>query len=266
MDISASKQQSILSALSVLEREQGIDVLLACESGSRAWGFASPDSDYDVRFIYRHEKNWYLTLCPEKDNIDLMLPGELDLSGWDIRKTLQLYAKSNIGLFEWLGSPMVYRADAAFLLSMQQQIAHFFSPIKGFNHYLSQAKKTYHNFLLAEQVGIKKVFYWLRPMMACAWIQHQKTMPPTAFQALIEGDWVTPQEKNWIQAWLMEKQTADEGALFAIPAEQRLWMTRLLAQFSEISQDFPANNPANADWPDRFFLDQLSVDSMRRQD
>src|SRR3954463_6570073 len=96
---------NILQALGTIERDQGVKVLLAVESGSRAWGFASPDSDYDVRFIYAHPLDWYLGVLERRDVIECMLPGDLDVSGWELRKALRLLAKCNLALNEWIGSP-----------------------------------------------------------------------------------------------------------------------------------------------------------------
>ena len=100
----------IQEKLNQLEAEYGVQILLAVESGSRAWGFASPDSDYDVRFIFWHPKDWYLSVFEQRDVIELPVDAVLDISGWDIRKALRLLWKSNAALIEWLNSPIVYRA------------------------------------------------------------------------------------------------------------------------------------------------------------
>ena len=105
----------ILEKLKAIEREKNIEILFAVESGSRAWGFASPDSDYDIRFVYKHKKDWYLNLWETKDTIEFMTEEDLDGSGWDIRKALKLLAKSNASFTGWLFSPIVYRAESSFL-------------------------------------------------------------------------------------------------------------------------------------------------------
>ncbi|BAO75726.1 hypothetical protein WPG_1496 [Winogradskyella sp. PG-2] len=105
----------ILNKLSEIERDKNIDILFAVESGSRAWGFASPDSDYDIRFVYKHKKDWYLNLWEKDDTIEFMTEDDLDGSGWDIRKALRLLAKSNASFTGWLFSPIVYRANDDFL-------------------------------------------------------------------------------------------------------------------------------------------------------
>src|SRR5690349_14763485 len=93
--------------LNKIENEFRVRILYACESGSRAWGFPSPDSDFDVRFIYVHDRDWYLSLSEDRDTIEKNLPGDLDIGGWDIRKTLRLISKSNVIPLEWLQSPIV---------------------------------------------------------------------------------------------------------------------------------------------------------------
>src|SRR5436190_8518118 len=97
----------ILEALASIEAGEGVRILMAVESGSRAWGFASPDSDYDVRFVYAHERDWYLSIFDKRDVIELMLPDRLDVNGWDLRKSLRLFSKCNLAMNEWIGSPIL---------------------------------------------------------------------------------------------------------------------------------------------------------------
>lgn len=99
----------ITEKLNEIEEKENVKILHAVESGSRAWGFASPDSDYDVRFIYVRKKEDYLTLCEKSDVIEWQLDETLDINGWDLKKALQLFHKSNATLFEWSNSPIVYR-------------------------------------------------------------------------------------------------------------------------------------------------------------
>lgn len=106
--------QRVRDALARLETERNVRVLYACESGSRAWGFASRDSDYDVRFLYVHQSDWYLSVEDRRDVIEEPLNNELDVSGWELRKALRLLRKSNPPLLEWLKSPVVYLHDAVF--------------------------------------------------------------------------------------------------------------------------------------------------------
>ena len=93
-------QALILEKLDAIEAEHGVQILYACESGSRGWGIASQDSDYDVRFIYCHRRDWYLAVGEPRDVIELPINDVLDINGWDLRKALQLMRKSNPTLLE----------------------------------------------------------------------------------------------------------------------------------------------------------------------
>jgi len=176
----------IQSELSRLEREKGVRVLYAAESGSRAWGFASRDSDYDVRFIYAHERDWYLSIDQRRDVIEEPIDSQLDICGWDLRKTLQLLRKSNPSLLEWLKSPIVYRADAEFALLFGHLATEFYSPERVFQHYLSMARGNARDYLRGDIVRLKKYFYVLRPLLAARWIEHKKTPVPMKFQTLVD--------------------------------------------------------------------------------
>ena len=119
----------IHTELSRIEKEERITILYACESGSRAWGFESEDSDYDVRFIYLHPTPWYLTIQKKRDVIELPIEKDIDISGWDVRKTLRLLRKSNPPLLEWLQSPIVYKKHSSFVDQLRDLMAEYYSPI-----------------------------------------------------------------------------------------------------------------------------------------
>ena len=130
----------IIEKLKQIEREKGVEILYAVESGSRAWGFASPDSDYDIRFIYKHDMNYYLSLWEQTDVIEFMTEDDLDGSGWDLRKTVKLLAKSNAPLLEWLFSPVVYFENEAFVTQMRRLSQDCFSSVACLHHYLVTTK------------------------------------------------------------------------------------------------------------------------------
>lgn len=167
-----------------LEREHDVTILFACESGSRGWGFASPDSDYDVRFLYVHRLDWYLRVEPQRDVIECPISDELDISGWELRKALQLLHRSNPTLLEWLDSPVIYRADAAVVAQLRELARVYFSPARGYYHYLSMAKKNYREHLLGDTVRLKKYLYVLRPLLGVRWITAGWGMPPMRFADL----------------------------------------------------------------------------------
>jgi predicted nucleotidyltransferase len=176
---------TIKNKLLEIETEHNVTILYAIESGSRAWGFESTDSDYDVRFIYVHNKNWYLNILPKRDVIEYPIINEFDYSGWDLRKTLFLLNKSNPVLFEWLKSPIIYYKDDYFYNIMEQLSKEYFSPISSVYHYLHMANGNYKQFLQVNEVKVKKYFYVLRPIMACMWIEKYKESPPMEFEKLL---------------------------------------------------------------------------------
>ncbi|WP_027015639.1 nucleotidyltransferase domain-containing protein [Comamonas composti] len=174
----------IMQALGEIESRHQVSVLFACESGSRGWGFASPDSDYDVRFIYVHRLPWYLTVSPGRDVIELPISGELDINGWDLRKALGLMRESNPTLLEWLNSPIVYREEAGTMAQFRALSESAFSNLKGWNHYASMARKNFREHLQAEEVRYKKYLYVLRPLLAARWIRERSSSPPMRFAKL----------------------------------------------------------------------------------
>ena len=180
-------QQLIVKKLDEIERQENVRILLAVESGSRAWGFASEDSDYDVRFIYVRPRNDYLRLEKFRDVIELPLVGELDINGWDLDKTLRLLRSSNPTLFEWFSSPIVYR-ETPFADDFRSVMFKYFSTRRGLYHYLSMANGNYREYLKGEMVKAKKYFYVLRPILACRWIIDHGTPPPMLFSELVKSE------------------------------------------------------------------------------
>lgn len=177
------------AVLDEIERQDDVRILYACESGSRAWGFASQDSDYDVRFIYVRRPEWYLSIHLElkRDVIERPVEGDLDVNGWDIRKALQLFEKSNPPLLEWLGSPIVYREVTATAQRMRDLTPKFYSPRACQYHYWHMAKGNFREFLRGDRVKHKKYFYVLRPILAIRWIERDLGIVPTRFQDMVES-------------------------------------------------------------------------------
>lgn len=180
---------SIKQALEALERGDNVVVLLAVESGSRAWGFPSTDSDYDVRFIYIRRPEWYLSIDLEKrrDVIERPLQDQFDLSGWDIRKALKLFQKSNPPLLEWLQCPIVYRERFSLTARLRALLPEFYSPKASFFHYRHMAKGNIREYLRGNIVWRKKYFYVLRPLLAMRWIDQGLDPVPIEFQKLVEA-------------------------------------------------------------------------------
>jgi len=200
----------IQTELKNLEKQHNIKILYAVESGSRAWGFASTDSDWDVRFIYVHEEDWYLSIDDKKDSIEIMLPNDLDLSGWELRKTLKLFRKSNPPLMEWLNSPIVYLEEAFTMDQIRMVDKEYFNPKSCLYHYLSMATGNFKEYLKRDLVRTKKYFYVLRPVLACMWIERTNTMAPTEFQKLLEAEVPNGNLRAEIDNLLLRKKSGDE--------------------------------------------------------
>src|SRR5882762_7904714 len=139
--------QSVVNELRRIEEHYDVKVLYACESGSRAWGFASLDSDYDVRFLYVHSRDWYLSIENRRDVIEEPISEGLDISGWELRKALRLLRKSNPPLLEWTKSPVVYRHDPVFAAEFGALATEFYSPRRCFAHYLHMAFGNWRDYL-----------------------------------------------------------------------------------------------------------------------
>lgn len=163
----------------------GVHLLLASESGSRAWGFPSLDSDYDVRFLYAHSKDWYLTIDKKDDVIELPINDDIDMNGWDIRKALKLLQKSNSPLLEWLSSPIVYWCDETAMSSFNELSRRAFLPETSCHHYLSMAKKSLSKCDNDKRISVKVYLYTLRAALCCHWIIRRLTQPPMRIQDML---------------------------------------------------------------------------------
>lgn len=181
-------RERIDSALAMVERQEEVRILLAVESGSRAWGFSSPDSDYDVRFLYARKPEWYLSIDPRRDVIERPLDGDLDFSGWDIKKALQLLLKGNAVLVEWLNSPIRYREEAKAVSGLGELAARvaFHRPFG--HHYLHHGASSYRRWIAErDAVSLKKYFYALRPAIALHWLRTRSDPPPMDLPSLRAG-------------------------------------------------------------------------------
>lgn len=170
-----------------IEAKENVKVLFAVESGSRAWGFPSPDSDYDVRFVYVRKLKDYLKLNPVRDVIEWQLDETLDINGWDLQKTLKLVKDSNPTIFEWVNSPIVYYKTPEFN-QFKKLIKPYFMSRKGVHHYLHMAERNNKEYLQDDYVKLKKYFYVLRPILAAKWIIDKASNPPMLFDELIESE------------------------------------------------------------------------------
>ncbi|MBK8443173.1 MAG: nucleotidyltransferase domain-containing protein [Sphingobacteriales bacterium] len=235
-------KNKIIEKLRNVEKEYNIQILLACETGSRAWGFPSPDSDYDVRFIYKHHKDWYLSLSEKKDTIELMFDNnEMDLSGWDLRKTLNLLWKSNASLLERIQSPVVYIENQAFLEGIKNLATTCYSKIATMHHYLSMAKNMYGEVQQKEEVKLKKLFYALRTATACEWILEKETMPPIAFGIMLENLNFSTHFKEKINDLIALKATKSETYLHFQEKEINQYIEKIILKAENEAKSLPAS-------------------------
>ena len=212
--ISPEIYAEILRRLKAAEAEHGVRILYACESGSRAWGFASPDSDYDVRFIYVHPEDWYLSFDVERkrDVIEYPIVDEIDCGGWDARKALYLFSRTNGALLEWLKSPIKYIETGSFAEGLRRLESRAANRKALCYHYSHMARSNAREYLLKDQARLKKYFYVLRPLLAIRYIEAYDVPPPIEFQSLFES--VAPEEIRPAIAKLLElKRNSSELGL-----------------------------------------------------
>jgi len=230
-------KSEIVQRLQEIEEQHRCHILYACESGSRAWGFASPDSDYDVRFIYHHPVDWYFRIDTRPDTINDMLPNDIDVSAWELIKAMKLFAKGNLSLFEWLDSPEIYIKNHQFYTVLKSLIPDYFNPKKALYHYYNMATKTKEKYLCDQTVNIKKLFYIIRPLLACVWINNNKTMPPTEFKHLYLSKDVPDFVRDSIKDLLFEKYQTSEKHTTAISEELYQWICNTLPAILTSSEE-----------------------------
>ncbi|MBR5125653.1 MAG: nucleotidyltransferase domain-containing protein [Oscillospiraceae bacterium] len=207
----ATIRETILQKLEEIERREGVTILHAVESGSRAWGVESPDSDYDVRFIYIRPLEAYLQLQELRDVIEWELDDVMDINGWDLKKALIQFHRGNATLFEWANSPVVYKTTPQW-----QQICdtakNWFSAKAALHHYRGTARGTFQEFLQGDAVRYKKYIYALRPLLACKYIEAHHTIPPVRFDDLLKQE-LPEALRQEIDRMLEIKAQTDEKAL-----------------------------------------------------
>jgi hypothetical protein len=202
--------EEIVSRLDHIERENHVRVIYACESGSRAWGFPSLDSDYDVRFIYVHPTPWYLGISQKRDVIEVPVGPILDINGWDVRKALSLLRKSNGPLLEWLTSPLVYRDVAEMSEPLRDLAQRVFMPKTVCCHYLAMARSMVNTVGASDLPRIKTYLYALRSVLCCLWIIDTNTQPPVLFRLLYDQVPIPGAVRDWIDMLLERRARGGE--------------------------------------------------------
>jgi len=244
-------RQQIQARLEEIERQEGVCIAYACESGSRAWGFESVDSDFDVRFIYIQPTPRYLRVVPGRDVIEQPADKVLDISGWDLRKALQLLRSSNPPLLEWLQSPIVYRERPAIVTQIRELMPRYYQPVACHYHYLHMAQGNNRDYLQGDVVWLKKYLYVLRPVLACLWIERGYGVVPIEFAALIGRVLDDGKLKTAVQDLVRRKKEGDElarGPRIPVISD---FVERELARLSERPAP-PAARPSSDDL-DRVF-------------
>lgn len=232
-------RDTIINKLKHIEQANSIQLLFACESGSRAWGFPSPDSDYDVRFIYIRTAADYLSIENSKDDLSFPINDELDVYGWDLRKVLQLIKKSNTTPFEWLQSPVIYLEQPGFRETLWNLCPQYFGRRSNMHHYLGIASSALATMENEDEIKIKKLFYVLRPLLAAKWNLESNSIAPMTIAPLME---LLPAElRAQVQELINWKTEAVEGQLIKIPVVLHSWIKNEFARIETLSGNFEKN-------------------------
>ena len=210
-------EEFIPGCLKSIEEKYEVKILLAVESGSRAWGFASKDSDWDVRFIYAHKVRWYFSIDEKRDVIEEMFDNDIDAVGWDLKKALAQLKRSNPAFIEWANSPIVYQSDDYFMRSLMPLSRICFNPTKAMYHYQRIYVKHDERYLQKQGYPMKRFTYYLRGVLACQWIEKYKTMPPVSFQQLYEDIVEDEKIKNGIRELVTMKSSGMEMYMSEFP-------------------------------------------------
>lgn len=227
-------EATIKEKLKHIEKEYSVKILYACESGSRAWGFPSPDSDYDVRFVYVKSEDSYLSIRCEKDFMDFPLNDDLDINGWDLRKTLQLISKSNSVPFEWLQSPISYYGDKIFVDELWTLCQSYFCARTNMHHYLGIARGAMES-MNGDEIKIKKLFYVLRPLLSALWCLEKKAIAPMNIVPLME---LMPRELARKVLYLInQKATAEERFVIQLDNSLKLWIDETFGKCIRASKE-----------------------------
>ncbi len=244
-------KDKILDQLRLIETTHGVKIIHAVESGSRVWGFDSPNSDYDVRFIYTRPINWYLGVFERRDVIELPIDGLLDINGWDLKKALFLISKSNPVLHEWLNSPIVYHTNPVIIFKLTALAADYFNAKSAIYHYLNLASGNYNSYIKGKDcVQTKKYLYIIRALLSCVWIEKSASMPPVQFEKLIEhsdSNWVI---KKDLQLLLDRKKSSMELDMDTPIASFNNWIEEKLEHFTTIARTAAVGKPKSDDLND----------------
>lgn len=248
-------QQLIADKLTEIEKEHGLCILYACESGSRGWEFPSPDSDYDVRFIYVRPYKYYLSVMDREYDLQFPINGDLDVYGWDLRKVLQLMRKSNTTPFEWVQSPVIYREVPGFRNDLWLLSQSYFSQISHIHHYLGIARGAMESFENGNEIKIKKLFYILRPLLSAKWCLEKQSIAPMTIGPLMTL--LPPGLKKQVGDLIKLKATSPESFILPVSDGLRTYIDQEFARISQESTHLKRDQFA-ADELDAFFVKTIT--------
>lgn len=255
-------KQEISDKLAEIEAKENVKVLYAVESGSRAWGVESPDSDYDVRFVYVRPKEDYLRLDERRDVIEWQLDEVLDINGWDLKKTLIQFHKGNATLFEWANSPVVYKSTEEWN-EIYESCKQYFSEKAALYHYYGTANSTYKQYLQEDTIKYKKYIYALRPLLACKYIETNHTIPPVRFDELLRQS--LPKElSEEIERMLIIKAKSDEKDKNPKMLVIQQFIEAEIERYGQLSKEMPDDRTPDWEALDRAFLTILESSKYKK--
>lgn len=205
-------KQEVDYQLRLIEEANACKVLFAVEGGSRAWGFPSITSDYDIRFIYIKKPEHYLSvnIAKKTDCIHPAPFNNMDIDGWDINKALLLFHDSNPSLYEWLNSPIMYRSWLPFTNTIRDLMPDYYNQTKHVYHYLNMCRTHYVKYLEKDQVKLKKYLHTLRPLLAVKWMMQNRGPIPAEFLPLLDTIKDRPDIVKEINKLIKRKFSGDE--------------------------------------------------------
>lgn len=262
--------------LGKVEAEENVTILFAVESGSRAWGFPSADSDNDVRFFYVRPISQYVGLEAPRDVIERPIDGPWDLNGWDLAKALRLLVKGNATVAEWLSSPLIYREHGPLPYRLRDLIKRNASPEASARHYFGLTRTCYQSEIACRptreqveagpgqikgltKVNLKKYFYAVRGACAISWIRRYGEVPPMTLPALLSHDVIPPAARTAIEGLRITKATMGEvGDGWRIP-ELDAFIEDQIAWVKGMGFDRLPQDPAFAAEANQLLLDALGI-------
>ena len=246
----------ILNELKELEKKENIKILFAVESGSRAWGFESKDSDYDVRFVYVRPLEWYMSISKRKNTLEVMINEDLDFAGWDLNKAVELLAKSNPPLGEWLNSSIVYTEKDNIIAEFDKLFDKYLRENALVYHYLSMASKDIETLREKREIKLKKYFYMLRSLLASKWVMLYHEKPPILLSellTLVKNEAI----QREVDKLLEIKKAGDESTKIVGNEIINEFIFDTKKEVEKMVKEIPNSKNTDLKFLDKFFLDKV---------